>query len=135
MTIADLVAAPDPQQESFRALVHGEYQLRVLGLLCAAADERPGKFSTPGSLETWAEYCRRQSQKLGCAECRTDAAEVADSIKTVVVGEPETSIRQVRNQVCHGGPISENIDRVGPAQGGGRQRRAHRAHPRARTRR
>ncbi|MEE1757580.1 NACHT domain-containing protein [Streptomyces sp. SP18BB07] len=112
MTIADLVAAPDPEQESFRVLVHVEYQLRVLGLLCAAADERPGKFSTPGSLEKWAEYCRRQSQKLGCAECRTDAAEVADSIKTVVVGEPETSIRQVRNQVCHGGPISENIDRV-----------------------
>lgn len=112
MTIPDLVAAPDPQQESFSALVHVEYQLRVLGLLCAAADERPDRFSTPGSLETWAEYCRKQSEKLGCTECRTDAAEVADSIETVIVAEPRTSIRRVRNQVCHGGPIPDNIDRA-----------------------
>ncbi len=112
MTIEDLVAAPDPQQESFSALVHVEYQLRVLGLLCAAADEKPARFSTPGSLETWAEYCRKQSEKLGCTECRTDAAEVADSIETVVVKEPQTSIRRVRNQVCHGGPIPESIDRA-----------------------
>ncbi|MEU9661456.1 NACHT domain-containing protein [Streptomyces chartreusis] len=112
MTIADLVAAPDPQQESFSALVHVEYQLRVLGLLCAAADERPGRFSTPGSLETWAEYCRKQSEKLGCTECRTDAAEVANSIEMVIVKESQTSIRRVRNQVCHGGPIPDNIDRA-----------------------
>ncbi|WP_405589958.1 hypothetical protein [Streptomyces sp. NBC_01190] len=78
MTIADLVAAPDSQQESFRALVHVEYQLRVLGLVCAAADERPHKFSTPGSLEAWAEYSKKQSEKLCCPECRMDATEVAD---------------------------------------------------------
>ncbi|CAM5641461.1 hypothetical protein SVIOM342S_01675 [Streptomyces violaceorubidus] len=54
----------------------------------------------------------KQSEKLGCTECRTDAAEVADSIETVIVKEPQTSIRRVRNQVCHGGPIPKNIDRA-----------------------
>lgn len=110
MTIADLVAAPDLQQEPFRALVHVEYQLRVLGLLCAAADVKPGKFSTPGSLEAWGDYSKKQSEKLGCLECRTDAAEAADSINTVVAKKPELSIRQVRNQICHGGPVPEDID-------------------------
>jgi hypothetical protein len=112
VTIADLVAAPEPQQEPFRALVHVEYQLRVLGLLCAAADTKPGKLSTPGSLEAWAEYCKKKSEKLGCLECRTDATQVADSIKTVVVDEPELSIRQVRNQLCHGGPVPENLEQA-----------------------
>ncbi|QKW18185.1 hypothetical protein HUT16_03110 [Kitasatospora sp. NA04385] len=110
MTIADLVAAPKLSQEAFSALVHVEYQLRVLGLVCAAADDEPSKFSTPGSLESWADYSKKQSAKLGCAECRTDATAVADSIKSTVVSEPELSIRLVRNRVCHGGPAPENID-------------------------
>lgn len=110
MTIADLVAAPDPRQEPFRTLVHVEYQLRVLGLLCAAADPKPAKFSTPGSLESWADYSKLQSKKLGCAECHEDAMAVAASIYIPVVADPETSIKRVRNQVCHGGPVREDID-------------------------
>ncbi|WP_328954069.1 hypothetical protein [Kitasatospora purpeofusca] len=110
MTIADLVTAPDARQEPFEALVHVEYQLRVLGLLCAAADQRPAKFATPGSLEKWAEYSVAQSEKLGCAECRTDALAVAASIDTEVVAEPRMSIQKVRNQVCHGGPMPDAVD-------------------------
>ncbi|MFB7380004.1 NACHT domain-containing protein [Kitasatospora purpeofusca] len=112
MTIADLVAAPNSQQEPFRALVHVEYQLRVLGLLCAAADVAPIKFSTPGSLESWAEYGKKQSEKLGCVECRTDVSTIADSINTVVTEESKLSIRLARNRFCHGGPVPESIDHV-----------------------
>ncbi|MFJ8904603.1 NACHT domain-containing protein [Streptomyces sp. NPDC102351] len=110
LTIADLVAAPDPDQDPFRTLVHVEYQLRVLGLLCAAADSRPAKFSTPGSLEKWADYSRLQSEKLGCIECRENALAVAAGINTLVVAKPEMSIKQVRNQVCHGGPVPQDVD-------------------------
>ncbi|MGW6539069.1 NACHT domain-containing protein [Streptomyces sp. NPDC055051] len=110
MTIADLVAAPDQDQGPFRMLVHVEYQLRVLGLLCAAADQKPAKFSTPGSLEKWADYSRLQSEKLGCSQCRDDALAVATSINTLVVAEPEMSVKQVRNQVCHGGPVPEAVN-------------------------
>ncbi|WP_418955439.1 NACHT domain-containing protein [Streptomyces tritici] len=110
LTIADLVAAPDPEQEPFRTLVHVEYQLRVLGLLCAAADPKPAKFSTPGSLEKWADYSRLQSERLGCAECHAEASAVALSINVPVVAEPGMSIRKVRNQVCHGGPMPQDID-------------------------
>ncbi|MFD4000308.1 NACHT domain-containing protein [Streptomyces rubiginosohelvolus] len=112
MTIADLVAAPDFRQESFGDLVHVEYQLRVLGLVCAAASEKPRKFSTPGSLEAWAEYGKKQSENLNCSDCRTDAVEVADSISTVVVEESGLSIRQVRNRICHGGPVPEAVNRA-----------------------
>ncbi|WP_457029193.1 NACHT domain-containing protein [Kitasatospora sp. P5_F3] len=111
MTIADLVTAPDVRREPFGALVHVEYQLRVLGLLCAAADQRPAKFATPGSLEKWAEYSVAQSERLGCAECRTDALAVAASIDIEVVAEPGMSIQKVRNQVCHGGPMPDAVDR------------------------
>ncbi|MFB7983520.1 NACHT domain-containing protein [Streptomyces vinaceus] len=110
MTIADLVVAPDPHVEPFRMLVHVEYQLRVLGLLCAAADEKPSKFSTPGSLEKWAEYGKTQSEKLGCVACRQDALAVVSCIDTAVVHDPQLSIRLVRNQVCHGGPVPDNVD-------------------------
>ncbi|MFD8319850.1 NACHT domain-containing protein [Kitasatospora purpeofusca] len=110
LTIADLVAAPDLQQDPFRMLVHVEYQLRVLGLLCAAADETPAKFSTPGSLEKWADYSKLQSERLGCAECQQDAHAVASCIYATVVSDPPLSIQQVRNQVCHGGPVPENVD-------------------------
>lgn len=112
LTIAELVAAPDPQEDPFRTLVHVEYQLRVLGLLCAAADTKPAKFSTPGSLEKWADYSRLQSQKMDCRDCHADALAVAESINTLVVDEPEMSIKRVRNQVCHGGPLPEGIDRA-----------------------
>lgn len=110
LTIAELVAAPELHEMPFRALVHVEYQLRVLGLLCAAADSNPAKFSTPGSLEKWADYSRLQSEKLGCTECRTDALAVADSINVLVTADPEMSIKRVRNQVCHGGPMPEGVD-------------------------
>ncbi|WP_194924175.1 NACHT domain-containing protein [Catenulispora pinisilvae] len=112
LTIVELVAAPDPQEDPFRTLVHVEYQLRVLGLLCAAADAKPAKFITPGSLEKWAEYSRLQCMKLDCPACREDALAVAASIDVLVVAEPELSIRRVRNQVCHGGPLPENIDQA-----------------------
>lgn len=110
MTIADLVAAPDPHQAPFGMLVHVEYQLRVLGLLCAAADDKPAKFKTPGSLEKWSEYGKLQSKKLGCAECWQDALAVASCIDTPVVHDPQLSMRLVRNQVCHGGPVPESMD-------------------------
>ena len=112
LTIADLVAAPDQDQDPLRTLVHVEYQLRVLGLLCAAADRKPAKFSTPGSLEKWADYSRLQSEKLGCARCREDSLAVATSINTPVVAEPEMSIKQLRNQICHGGPVPKDVDRA-----------------------
>ncbi|MFB7764245.1 NACHT domain-containing protein [Streptomyces xiamenensis] len=110
MSIADLVAAPGPKQGWFSALVHVEYQLRVLGLLCAAADDQPLKFQTPGSLEVWAEYCRKQSERLDCTECLRHVSEVADSINTVIRKETETPLKPARNSVCHGGPGSEDID-------------------------
>ncbi|MGW2395783.1 NACHT domain-containing protein [Kitasatospora sp. NPDC001664] len=110
MTIADLVSAPPVEQEPTRSLAHVEYQLRVLGLLCAAADDKPLRFSVRGSLESWAEYVAKQSARLGCAECLADATAVADSVRTPVVTDPVLSIREARNQVYHGGPVPPGID-------------------------
>ncbi|MFJ8685477.1 NACHT domain-containing protein [Micromonospora wenchangensis] len=108
MTIADLVAAPDRQQAPLKTLAHVEFQLRVLGLLCAAAAGGPTKLATPGSLDLWFRYITLQRSSLGCDTCQSAALDVADSINAEVA--TGTSIRQMRNQVFHGGPDPENVD-------------------------
>ncbi|WP_406133215.1 NACHT domain-containing protein [Streptomyces zaomyceticus] len=108
MTIADLVAAPDRQQAPLKTLAHVEFQLRVLGLLCAAAAGGPTKLTTPGSLDVWSRYVALRCGSLGCAPCESAARDVADSINAEVA--TGTSIRSMRNQVFHGGPDPENVD-------------------------
>ncbi|MFJ2341813.1 NACHT domain-containing protein [Streptomyces antimycoticus] len=108
MTIANLVAAPDRQQAPLKTLAHVEFQLRVLGLLCAAAAGKPSSLTTPGSLDIWSRYITLQRGSLGCDICEPAALSVAESINTEVA--TDTSIRQMRNQVFHGGPDPENVD-------------------------
>ncbi|GAA4518743.1 NACHT domain-containing protein [Nonomuraea ferruginea] len=108
MTIAELVAAPTRRQTPLKTLAHVEYQLRVLGLLCAAAAEGPTKLTTPGSLDVWSRYITLQRGSLGCAACERAALDVADSLDVEVA--TGTSIRKMRNQVFHGGPDPENVD-------------------------
>lgn len=108
VTITDLVAAPDRQQAPLKTLAHVEFQLRVLGLLCAAAAGGPTKLKTPGSLDVWARYITLQRSSLQCDACQSAALDVADSIATLVA--EGTSIRQMRNQVFHGGPTPQNVD-------------------------
>ncbi|MGN9889815.1 NACHT domain-containing protein [Micromonospora sp. L31] len=108
MTIADLVAAPDRQQAPLKTLAHVEFQLRVLGLLCAAAAGGPTTLTTPGSLDLWYRYITLQRGSLGCDTCQSAALDVADSINAEVA--TGMSIRQMRNQVFHGGPDPENVD-------------------------
>ncbi len=108
MSIADLVAAPDRRQGSLKTLAHVEFQLRVLGLLCAAAAEAPTKMTLPGSLDLWSRYIVLNRDALDCATCQSAALTVAESVSTEVASA--TSIRQMRNQVFHGGPDPENVD-------------------------
>ena len=108
MTIADLVAAPDRRQAPFKTLAHVEFQLRVLGLLCAAAVGGPTRLTTPGSLDLWSRYIALQRGSLGCDSCQSAALDVADSVDSEVA--TDTSIRQMRNQVFHGGPDPQNVD-------------------------
>ncbi|MGV9805083.1 NACHT domain-containing protein [Micromonospora chersina] len=108
MTITDLVAAPDQQAEPLKMLAHVEFQLRVLGLLCAAAAEGRTKLRTPGSLDVWSNYIRLNRSALRCHTCEVAALDVAESIDAEVA--PGTSVRQMRNQVFHGGPDPEKVD-------------------------
>ncbi|MER7799899.1 hypothetical protein ABTX71_06190 [Streptomyces parvulus] len=108
MTIAYLVAAPDRQQAPLKTLAHVEFQLRVLGLLCAAATGKPSSLTTPGSLDVWSRYILLRRSSLRCDICESAALDVADSINTEVA--KDTSIRRMRNQVFHGGPDPENVD-------------------------
>ncbi|MDT0425907.1 MULTISPECIES: NACHT domain-containing protein [Streptomyces] len=108
MTIADLVAAPGRQQAALKTLAHVEFQLRVLGLLCAAAAGKPSSLTTPGSLDVWSRYITLHRGSLNCDNCESAALDVADSINTEVA--TGTSVRQMRNQVFHGGPDPENVD-------------------------
>ncbi|WP_326673677.1 NACHT domain-containing protein [Streptomyces sp. NBC_01257] len=106
--IADLVAAPDRQLEPLKTLAHVEFQLRVLGLLCAAAAGGPTELTTPGSLDRWSTYVKRQQGSLECDSCRASALVVADSINMEIA--PGMSLRRMRNQVFHGGPDPQNVD-------------------------
>ena len=108
MTIADLVALPDRRQDPLKTLAHVEFQLRVLGLLCAAAAGGPTTLTTPGSLDVWSRYVILQKDALGCESCQSAALDAADSINVEVA--TGASIRQMRNQVFHGGPDPENVD-------------------------
>ncbi|MEV4816169.1 NACHT domain-containing protein [Micromonospora tulbaghiae] len=108
MSISDLVAAPDRQQAPLKTLAHVEFQLRVLGMLVAAAAGQPTTLTTPGSLDLWYRYITLQRTSLGCGACQSAALDVADSINAEVA--TGTSIRQMRNQVFHGGPDPENVD-------------------------
>jgi hypothetical protein len=108
VAIADLVAAPGRQQAALKTLAHVEFQLRVLGLLCAAAAGKPSSLTTPGSLDVWSRYITLHRGSLNCDNCESAALDVADSINTEVA--TGTSVRQMRNQVFHGGPDPENVD-------------------------
>ncbi|MBB5917809.1 hypothetical protein BJY24_006721 [Nocardia transvalensis] len=108
MTIADLVAAPDQQQNPLKTLAHVEFQLRVLGLMCAAAADEPTGLTTPGSLDTWSRYIILNKRFFNCDACESLALDVADGINTEIAGG--ASVRKMRNQVFHGGPDPENID-------------------------
>lgn len=108
VTIADLVKAPNRQQAPLKTLAHVEFQLRVLGLLCAAAAGKQTTLTTPGSLDVWSRYIKLQSASLDCDACHSAALSVAESINAEVA--TGVSIRQMRNQVFHGGPDPENVD-------------------------
>ncbi|MEU8220154.1 hypothetical protein AB0C47_30790 [Micromonospora taraxaci] len=108
MTISDLVAAPAREREPLKTLAHVEFQLRVLGLLCAAAAEGRTKLMTPGSLDAWSNYVRLNRSALRCGTCEVAALDVAESIDVEVASG--TSVRRMRNQVFHGGPDPEKVD-------------------------
>jgi ATPase involved in DNA replication initiation len=108
VTIADLVAAPESRHAPLKTLAHVEFQLRVLGLLCAAAAGEPTKLTTPGSLDLWSRFIALHCSLLGCPTCRSAAVDVADSVDVEIA--PDMSVRQVRNQVFHGGPDPKDID-------------------------
>lgn len=108
VTVSDLVAAPDRQTEPLKTLAHVEFQLRVLGLLCAAAAQGRTKLTTPGSLDVWSKYIRLNRSALRCDTCEVAALDVAESVDAEVA--LDTSVRQMRNQVFHGGPDPENVD-------------------------
>lgn len=108
MTISDLVAPPDRQAEPLKTLAHVDFQLRVLGLLCAAAAQGRTKLTTPGSLDVWSNYIRLKRSALRCDTCEVAALDVAESVDAEVA--PGTSVRQMRNRVFHGGPDPENVD-------------------------
>ncbi|MEU4397765.1 NACHT domain-containing protein [Micromonospora orduensis] len=107
MTISDLVAASDRQAEPLKTLAHVEFQLRVLGLLCAAGAQGRTTLRTPGSLDVWSRYIQLNRSALQCDTCEATALDVAESIDVEVA--PGTSVRQMRNQVFHGGPNPENV--------------------------
>ncbi|WP_197321110.1 NACHT domain-containing NTPase [Saccharomonospora sp. NB11] len=106
--IADLIDAPDRHQAPLKTLAHVEFQLRVLGLLCAAAADAPTTLTTPGSLDIWSRYIILHCRSLDCETCEIDARLVAESVNNEVA--KGTSIRRMRNQVFHGGPDPENVD-------------------------
>ncbi|MBO2458117.1 NACHT domain-containing protein [Actinomadura violacea] len=108
MTIADLVAAPGSRQAPLRTLAHVEFQLRVLGLLCAAVSEPPSAVPTPGSLDVWSRYVKLQRMSLDCRPCQDAALRVAECVDVEVA--TGMSLRRMRNQVFHGGPDPEGVD-------------------------
>ena len=108
MTIADLVAPPERREAPLKTLAHIEFQLRVLGLLCAAAAAKPISLITPGSLDLWSRFVILQRDALACSHCRVAALETAESIDQEIA--PDVSVRQMRNQVFHGGPDPEHLD-------------------------
>jgi hypothetical protein len=108
VTIANLVAAPNRDEAPLRTLAHVEFQLRVLGLLCAAAAGGSTTLTTPGSLDLWSRYIMLNRGSLSCDTCESAALDVADSINAEVA--TATTIRRMRNQVFHGGPDPENLD-------------------------
>lgn len=108
MTIADLVNPPERREAPLKALAHVEFQLRVLGLLCAAAAAEPTSLVTPGSLDLWSRFIALEQKSLSCNHCRAAALETAESIDLEIA--QSVSIRGMRNQVFHGGPDPVDLD-------------------------
>ncbi len=112
MTIADLVAPPDRQQAPVKTLAFVEFQLRVLGLLCAAAARKPTSLITPGSLDTWSRYIMANRGVFECVTCESIAGKIAGCVNMEIAAG--ASLRETRNQVFHGltDPLEFDADAV-----------------------